>query len=49
MFSLHAMDKLDAKRFCSPPNLIPQHTRVICNLGATETACLQRLTHSIDD
>ncbi|KAL3480023.1 L-aminoadipate-semialdehyde dehydrogenase [Aspergillus californicus] len=30
-------------------NLISKHTRVICNLGATETACLQRLSPSIDD
>ncbi|KAF7586175.1 hypothetical protein BBP40_009331, partial [Aspergillus hancockii] len=30
-------------------NLISKHTRVICNLGATETACLQRLAPSIDD
>ncbi|KAL5341649.1 acetyl-CoA synthetase-like protein [Aspergillus crustosus] len=30
-------------------DLISKHTRVICNLGATETACLQRLSPSIDD
>ncbi|PLB54578.1 L-aminoadipate-semialdehyde dehydrogenase [Aspergillus steynii IBT 23096] len=30
-------------------DLISKHTRVICNLGATETACLQRLAPSIDD
>jgi aryl carrier-like protein len=29
--------------------LISKHTRVICNLGATETACLQRLAPSVDD
>ncbi|KAF2644121.1 acetyl-CoA synthetase-like protein [Massarina eburnea CBS 473.64] len=29
--------------------LISQHTRVISNLGATETACLQRLSPSIAD
>ncbi|KAL9611872.1 MAG: hypothetical protein Q9167_003526 [Letrouitia subvulpina] len=28
---------------------ISKHTRVICNLGATETACLQRLAPAIDD
>jgi aryl carrier-like protein len=29
--------------------LISRHTRIISNLGATETACLQRLAPSIDD
>ncbi|KAL8960571.1 MAG: hypothetical protein Q9193_002747 [Seirophora villosa] len=29
--------------------LMSKHTRVISNLGATETACLQRLAPSIDD
>lgn len=29
--------------------LILKHTRVTCNLGATETACLQRLAPAIDD
>ena len=29
--------------------LISKHTRIICNLGATETACLQRLAPAIDD
>ncbi|KAM5465132.1 putative secondary metabolism biosynthetic enzyme [Microsporum ferrugineum] len=29
--------------------LISKHTRVISNLGATETACLQRLAPAIDD
>ncbi|KAL8643415.1 MAG: hypothetical protein Q9226_008395, partial [Calogaya cf. arnoldii] len=29
--------------------LISQYTRVISNLGATETACLQRLAPSVDD
>ncbi|OTB03015.1 hypothetical protein M426DRAFT_74313 [Hypoxylon sp. CI-4A] len=29
--------------------LISNHTRVISNLGATETACLQRLSPSVDD
>ncbi|KAL8964309.1 MAG: hypothetical protein Q9183_004537, partial [Haloplaca sp. 2 TL-2023] len=29
--------------------LISMHTRVISNLGATETACLQRLAPSVDD
>ncbi|KAI5860467.1 putative NRPS-like enzyme [Durotheca rogersii] len=30
-------------------NLISQHTRVISNLGSTETACLQRLAPSVED
>ncbi|KAI4175639.1 MAG: hypothetical protein LQ343_001510 [Gyalolechia ehrenbergii] len=29
--------------------LISKHTRVISNLGATETACLQRLAPAVDD
>ncbi|KAL8722181.1 MAG: hypothetical protein Q9225_001277 [Loekoesia sp. 1 TL-2023] len=29
--------------------LISEHTRVISNLGATETACLQRLAPAVDD
>ncbi|KAF4627917.1 hypothetical protein G7Y89_g10235 [Cudoniella acicularis] len=29
--------------------LISKHTRIISNLGATETACLQRLSPNIDD
>lgn len=30
-------------------NIISKHTRVISNLGLTETACLQRLAPAIED
>lgn len=45
---------IDTDKFLAPLSqiagrLISKHTRVIANLGATETACLQRLAPAIDD
>ncbi|KAI4103538.1 MAG: hypothetical protein L6R37_003755 [Teloschistes peruensis] len=42
-------DKCLAPLSQSAGQLISKHTRVIANLGATETACLQRLAPAIDD
>ncbi|KAL7626082.1 hypothetical protein AAE478_002852 [Parahypoxylon ruwenzoriense] len=47
--SLERINKLQYVIASGAGNLISQHTRVISNLGSTETACLQRLAPAVED